>query len=243
MLGSRTINQRPMSPPCYPDGVSDSSSQSTPNLREVRHRKSVSADLCSLARHTTVHTETPFLDYSRAISPLCRRESPSLIVRPRIVLAKTPSPSEPPSSQRRRSTDWTASDASHDGSQLDGKSMYPRPLVSTTSPTISTHENLAASNDRPPAYDACQSANNYTPRRIASRPKSMIMVSPPPKVINIQNNQGMHDRFPRRPRSFCLEATMNQKDLSIGDFLSGLQDLGGDVVGERTGEIRSLRRW
>ncbi|KAG2187691.1 hypothetical protein INT44_005381 [Umbelopsis vinacea] len=242
MIGSRSINQRPMSPPCYFEGGSDILIQPITNLREVRHRKSVSADLCSLARHATGH-EIPVIDHNRITSPLSRRESPNLIVRSRLVLPKTPPPPEPSPSPRRKSSDWTASDQLHENFQPDGKSMYPHPLVSTTSPTISARENFMANCDRPPAYDTCQNAITYMSRRTATRPTSMIIGSPPPRIINVQNNQGIHDRYPRRPRSFCLESGIVQKEHSIGDFLSGLQNLGGDVVGERTGEIRSLQRW
>lgn len=242
--GNLTIYQRSMSPPCNGDSISESSNQTTSGLREIRHRKSVSADLCSLARYPVGHTETSFIDHNRMPSPWNRRDtqSPNLVIRPRIVLPKTPPPEAFPPA-RRKSTDWTSSEQSQDTWHPDGKSMYPHPLVSTTSPTISQSEKFMSSCDKPPAYDTCHGAVSFMSRRTGSRPSSMIMSSPPPKIINVQNTQGLNDRYPRRPRSFCLEAGTAQKENGIGDFLSGLQNLGGDVVGKRTGEIRSLRRW
>lgn len=236
--------QRSMSPPCHSDSIPDSSSQSLSGLREIRHRKSMSADLCSIARYSTNHSDTTCMDRNRASSPWNRRDtqSPNLIVRPRVVHLKSPPP-ETSVSLRRKSTDCVPQDQSQDTWQPDGKSMYPHPLVSTTSPTISPSEKFMVGCDRPPAYDICHGAISSMPRRAGSRPSSVIMASSPPKIINVQNAHGFHDHYPRRPRSFCLAADITHKEQSIGDFLSGLQNLGGDVVGERTGEIRSLRRW
>jgi hypothetical protein len=86
------------SPPTGSSNSSEAPSQPTA-LAQIRHRKSVSADLCLIARHSSnEHSGSP---WSRRETP-----SPNLVVRPRIVIPKTP-PADPASSYRSQSSDWS----------------------------------------------------------------------------------------------------------------------------------------
>jgi hypothetical protein len=219
------------SPPTGSSNSSEAPSQPTA-LAQIRHRKSVSADLCLIARHSSnEHSGSP---WSRRETP-----SPNLVVRPRIVIPKTP-PADPASSYRRQSSDW--SDHSGEPRQIEKRSsMYLHSLVSTNSPSIPCSDRFISS-DRPPTFELASSGLPMIHRN-ASRPVSLNMTSPPPKVISLQTNQRLNDRVPHRPRSLCFDTLTRKNEDGIGDFLSGLQNLGGDVVGKRTGEIQSLRNW
>ncbi|KAG2173154.1 hypothetical protein INT43_004527 [Umbelopsis isabellina] len=220
-------------PPAGSSNSSEALSQPA-SLAQIRHRKSVSADLCLLAGHSSN-------EYNVG-SPWSRRDTPSpnLVVRPRIVIPKTP-PAEPSSNYRRQSWDWSDHSGGESRQVEKRSSMYLHSLVSTNSPSIPCSDRFISS-DRPPTFELASSGSPMIHRK-ASRTVSLNMTSPPPKVISVQSNQRLSNRAAYRPRSLCFDSLTNKNEDGIGDFLSGLQNLGGDVVGKRTGEIQSLRNW
>lgn len=221
------------SPPTSSSNSSEAPSQ-TAGMAQIRHRKSVSADLCLLAGHSAANEYSVGSPWSRRDTP-----SPNLVVRPRIVIPKTP-PAEPSSNYRRQSLDW--SDHSGESRQIEKRSsMYLHSLVSTNTPSIPGFERFLSS-DRPPTFELASSGSPMLHRK-ASRTVSLSISSPPPKVISVQSSQRPSLRTSHRPRSLCFDSLTNKNEDGIGDFLSGLQNLGGDVVGKRTGEIQSLRNW
>ncbi|KAF7720977.1 hypothetical protein EC973_005651 [Apophysomyces ossiformis] len=153
-------------------------------------------------------------------------------------------------------------------SNKNGKLGCTRPIVSTTFPTISNSTPLPALDSEKdmnmkPAYakttmsgktheillpsETPKLARSLSTTSTLTKKKSSIFIQPP-TVINIQDRISFDSV--KRPASICIDtrslcgASSNEEgneDL-MGDFLRGLQSVDGDIVGERTGNIRTFRR-
>lgn len=142
---------------------------------------------------------------------------------------------------------------------------FSRPMVSTTFPSISNstplpvdlvnHEQQQQEQQQRPiiSVPSLNAVINDTPKLGRSLSTSTVvknkkLTPQPPKVINIRDRisfEGM-----RRPASICIDTRSlhsiedggEESEELMGDFLRGLSKLDGDVVGERSGSIKSFRR-
>ena len=135
-----------------------------------------------------------------------------------------------------------------------------RPIVSTTFPVISNSTPLPLDLlqlDDQPISSSKQSyspviASNDIPRLGRSLSTSTViknkLAQQPPKVINIRDRISFDGM--RRPASICIDTRSlhsiedggEESEELMGDFLRGLSKMDGNVVGERTGEIKPFRR-
>ncbi|KAI9275676.1 hypothetical protein BDA99DRAFT_193728 [Phascolomyces articulosus] len=134
----------------------------------------------------------------------------------------------------------------------------PLPGFCTSPPTSTTshHSNNSGGLSSPPSSSSPSSIRKFEhhttndARRLArslSSTSSLFSkkLNHPPEIINIRNKpDGL-----RRPASICIDPrSMHHDDEDeteddlMGDFLRGLQSLDGDIVGERTGSYRTVRR-
>ncbi|KAI7854930.1 hypothetical protein BDC45DRAFT_115569 [Circinella umbellata] len=148
----------------------------------------------------------------------------------------------------------------HGSNNSNNNVGHSRPIISTTFPTISNSSPLPGfctspsitNNSRPSSPQTTGSAKSFdhsttndTRRleRSLSSTSSLFSkkLNHPPEIINIRNKyEGL-----RRPASICIDPRSmhrNDEDDLMGDFLRGLQSLDGDIVGERTGSYRTVRR-
>ena len=142
---------------------------------------------------------------------------------------------------------------------------HSRPIISTTFPTISNSSPLPGfctspsitNSSRPSSPQTTASVRSFDHNtmndarrleRSLSSTSSLFSkkLNQPPEIINIRNK---HEEL-RRPASICIDPrSMHRNDEDddteddlMGDFLRGLQSLDGDIVGERTGSYRTVRR-
>lgn len=187
----------------------------------------------------------------------------SAILRPHIVLPN------PRNSENRKSldipNDWML--PNYGPSQYRGSSgrykMTPsrnlglsRPMVSTTFPSISNSTplpiDLVDHEQQQPISLSSLNAVNDAPKLGRSLSTSTVVkkkLSPqPPKVITIRDRISFDGM--RRPASICIDTRSlhsiedggEESEELMGDFLRGLSKLDGNVVGERSGSIKSFRR-
>ncbi|CAO3627415.1 unnamed protein product [Mucor hiemalis] len=187
----------------------------------------------------------------------------SAILRPHIVLPN------PRNSENRKSldipNDWML--PNYGSSQYRGSSgrykMTPsrnlglsRPMVSTTFPSISNSTplpiDLVDHEQQQPISLSSLNAVNDAPKLGRSLSTSTVVkkkLSPqPPKVITIRDRISFDGM--RRPASICIDTRSlhsiedggEESEELMGDFLRGLSKLDGNVVGERSGSIKSFRR-
>lgn len=142
-----------------------------------------------------------------------------------------------------------------------------RPMVSTTFPSISNstplpvdlvnHEQQQQQQQQRPtnttiSVPSLNAVINDTPKLGRSLSTSTVvkkkLTPQPPKVINIRDRISFDGM--RRPASICIDTRSlhsiedggEESEELMGDFLRGLSKLDGDVVGERSGSIKSFRR-
>lgn len=189
----------------------------------------------------------------------------SAILRPHIVLPN------PRHGENRKSldipNDWLL--PNHTTTSSSGNNRYKmipsrnlglsKPMVTTTFPSISNSTPLPVDVlphhhcDSPPITTSSALTNPVIdiPRLGRSLSTSTVIkkkLSQPPKVINIRDRISFDGI--RRPASICIDTRSlhsiedggEESEELMGDFLRGLSKLDGNVVGERTGSIKTFRR-
>lgn len=220
------------------------SMSSAAGTRTLRHRKSQSADLHSMAIADAATAD----EYDRTNNNRRNSLTPSVIIRPIVAQQQN---------NNRRSLD-----ISHDwmvGKHYQHHHQEPkiptishsRPIVSTTFPTISNSTPLPGLNPKttPPTSSSCNEAPNTITSENRKLARSLSSTSSlftgqkihhPPEIINLRNKG--------RPASICIDPrSMHQnkeeeEEDDLGDFLRGLQSVNADIVGERSGAYRAVRR-
>ncbi|KAI8374438.1 uncharacterized protein BYT42DRAFT_404451 [Radiomyces spectabilis] len=142
---------------------------------------------------------------------------------------------------------------------------HTQPMVSTTFPSLSCSTPLpAAASDRTPESHKMSRLDEFpilvgetgmseSPKLARSLSSTSAIkkrssaLPQPPKVINIGERLSFDGA--RRPASICLDTRSlrnlrddEQDQDMLGDFLRGLQNMDGDIVGERSGSFRTFRR-
>lgn len=228
----------------------------------LNHRKSQSADLYGLTDMTQSEDVMVDIEQDRYASSSSNSSSRrnSAIVRPLIVL---PNRHE----ENRRSleipNDWllpshtTTSSSGNRYKMLSRNLGLSKPMVTTTFPSISNSTPLPVDvlpHDRDPPMTTSSALTNSVidiPKLGRSLSTSTVIkkkLSQPPKVINIRDRISFDGV--RRPASICIDTRSlhsiedggEESEELMGDFLRGLSKLDGNVVGERTGSIKTFRR-
>lgn len=234
----------------------------------LNHRKSQSADLYGLTDlNSSLEQEVLDVDiegestHSSGSGSVSRRNS--AIVRPLIVL---PNRHE----ENRRSldipNDWLLPDhttsSSHTNRYKNNKTPsrnlgLSKPMVTTTFPSISNSTPLPVDVlphpiDLPIPSSALTNSVIDIPKLGRSLSTSTVIkkkLSQPPKVINIRGRISFDGV--QRPASICIDTRSlhsiedggEESEELMGDFLRGLSKLDGNVVGERTGSIKTFKRF
>ncbi|KAI7878650.1 hypothetical protein K492DRAFT_4574 [Lichtheimia hyalospora FSU 10163] len=216
--------------------VSMSSAAGAPSLR---HRKSQSADLHGMAVADAAGDE-----YDRTNN---RRNSltPSVIIRPIVAQQQNNN-----NNNRRSldiSNDWMVGKhhQHHQAAPTIPTISHSRPIVSTTFPTISNSTPLPGLNPNSTlssAPTAIISENRRLARSLSSTSSLFCgqNVHHPPEIINLRSSRA-------RPASICIDPRSMHQDKEeqeddLGDFLLGLRNVDADIVGERSGAYRAVRR-
>lgn len=134
-----------------------------------------------------------------------------------------------------------------------------KPMVTTTFPSISNSTPLpidllssSSTDTSPVTSSSSQHIIDTTPRLGRSLSTSTVVkkkLAQPPKVINIRDRISFDGI--RRPASICIDTRSlhsiedgaEDSEELMGDFLRGLSKIDGNVVGERTGSIKSFRQF
>lgn len=228
--------------------VSMSSAAGTPSLR---HRKSQSADLHNMAVADAAAVD----EYDRTNNNRRNSLTPSVIIRPIVAQQQNNN-----NNNRRSldiSNDWMVGkhyQHHHQAPKIPTIS-HSRPIISTTFPTISNSTPLPGLNQKTtPTSSAASSCHGVpSPTAITSENRKLARslsstsslycgqkIHHPPEIINLRSKG--------RPASICIDPRSMHQDKEedeeddLGDFLRGLQSVNADIVGERSGAYRAVRR-